>query len=512
MLQSIEIIQDDSELVQQALVAVTSEDLDRIVGISPIAAFVLDENHRVTTANPPFGRVIGRPLSEVKGVNFRNLIADPAGQLPAHGTWELLHGDGKTVSLEAVSRLLPDGRNLVFVTDDTGRKLAEASALETERKRWQSQRIEALGRLAGGIAHDFNNFLAVLLLQLDIINLHLEAESPIRGRVNDIKEASNSVAGTVRQLFAFGRKQPMTLAPVELNALISDFAEEFRATSVNTSIELVLEPSLGLCFVDRLQIRQVLRNLAEFANEGMPGGGAINIRTRNVLLDSDSAPSVQPSGEYVEIAVSDTGTGLEPTDEEFVFEPFFSTKESDKGAGLTLAMVFGTVKQSKGFIWAEANAGAGKTFRLQFPRIDVTKPETLSDDAAAAEPGDRRTVLVVDDSESVRRVTVEFLKMFDYDVIQAGSGMEALEVAQSFNGPIHVLLTDLSMPLMDGRQVAEKIVGMHPETAVLYMSGNIEHIGDEDLINDANINFIGKPFSSTSLAEKVREVLRFSSS
>lgn len=508
MLQSIEITQDDSELVQQALVAITNEDLDRVVGISPIAAFVLDENHRVTAANPPFGRIIGRQFSEVKGVDFRSLLADPTGQLPAQGTWELLQGDGKTVSVEAASRPLPDGGNLVFLTDNTGQKLAEASTLENERKRWQSQRIEALGRLAGGIAHDFNNFLAVLLLQIDIINLHLEPDSPIRGRVNDIKEASNSVAGTIRQLFAFGRKQPMTLAPAELNALISDFAEEFQATSAKTSIELVLEPSLGLCFVDQLQIRQVLRNLAEFAKDGMPDGGAITIQTRNLLLDADSAPSVQPPGEYIEIAISDTGAGFDATDEEFVFEPFFSTKESDKGAGLTLAMVFGTVKQSKGFIWAEANAGAGKTFRLQFPRIDVSKPVGVNDNAASAQPGDRRTVLVVDDSESVRRVTVEFLKMFDYDVIQAGSGMEALEVAQSFNSPIHLLLTDLSMPLMDGRQVAEKIVGMHPETAVLYMSGNIEHIGDEDLINDANINFIGKPFSSTSLAEKVREVLR----
>lgn len=507
MVRSFETIENDSDGQVEMVTAITDNELLKIVEISPLAAFVLDAERRIKAANVHLGRILGRSPDELTGWDFRNLVKDYEPRLSMRDAWDLVHEDGRAVSVEAFCRLLPAGGHLVFVTENAGRKFSEESNLEAERKRWQSQRIEALGRLAGGIAHDFNNFLAVLLLQLDILNLHLEPESPIRERVNDIKEVSNSIAGTVRQLFAFGRKQPMTLAPVEINTVVSAFADEFRKVPSEIALELSLEPGLGLCFVDHIQILQVLRNLAANAKEGMAGEGTIIVRTANLFLDSKSVPDIQPSGEYVEIAVTDDGAGLEPAGEEFIFEPFFSTKESDKGAGLTLAMVYGIVKQSKGFIWAEDNPAKGKTFRLQFPRIDVSQAPNKKDESAVSAGKIRAaTVLLVDDEESVRRVTAEFLRMSDYEVLMAASGMEALEIAQSFTGQIHLLLTDLSMPLMDGRQLASKIVRMHPEANVLYMSGNIEHVGDET-ITTAGMNFIAKPFSSTSLTEKVREVL-----
>lgn len=507
MLQSVETtIDKDNEIVHEPLVVVNDDQLRSIVEISPIAAFTLDENQNITAANRQFAKIVGRQLSDLIGTAFRKLIVDSKSQRVYSGQLELLHSNGSSLSAEAFCRPLPGAGQLVFVNDNTDQIRAYESALDAERKRWQSQRIEALGRLAGGIAHDFNNFLAVLLLQVDILNLNLEPDSPIRERVNDIKEVSNAAAGTVRQLFAFGRKQPMTLAPADVNTVVSRFADEFGETS-EIDLHLSLSKDLGLCFVDQMQILQVLRNLAANAKTGMSGRGRIVIATANRKLDGKMAQAVQPPGEYVEITVSDNGARLDAADEEFIFEPFFSSEDTGKGAGLTLAMVYGIVKQSKGFIWAENDALGGKTFRLQFPRIDVSSEPVNNDSQVIKGSGETRTVLLVDDEEAVRRVTAEFLKMSDYEVLQAASGMEAIEIAQSFNKPIHLLLTDLSMPLMDGVRLADQIVRMHHETSVLYMSGNIEHIGNESITNADDINFIGKPFSSVSLARKVRDVL-----
>lgn len=488
-------------------IAVTPEDIRRVVDISPLAAFVLDRDEKIAYANASFGRLIGREAAALAGTDLRDVVTDASPTLPVRGEWELEHSNGSPIAADVFCRQLPEGGYLVFPVDISGRKKAEADVLEAEKKRWQSLRIEALGRLAGGIAHDFNNFLAVLLLQVDIMGLHLEKDSPIRERVNEIKEVSNSVAGTVRQLFAFGRKQPMTLAPTAVNSVIADFASDLGSSFKDISVELDLADDLGLCFVDRVQIRQILQNLLVNAREGMPEGGSFRVRTSNVSLTSSPSPDVQPAGPYVEIAISDTGAGIDPSSEDHIFEPFFSNQDSDKGAGLTLAMVYGIVKQSKGFIWAEQNSGRGTTFKLQFPRIDLAAGETAAAVPAVGQPQENRTVLLVDDEAAVRRVTAEFLKISSYEVLQAGSGMEALEIAQSFPEPIHLLLTDLSMPFMDGRQLAEKLCRIHPETLVLYMSGNIDHLGDEQLSNDSTINFISKPFSSIKLADKVLEVL-----
>jgi two-component system, cell cycle sensor histidine kinase and response regulator CckA len=488
----------------------SEDEIRRLIEAAPLAAFAAGGDSSLTVVNQHLCDILGYEPNELNGHKFEKLIALPKpgyekvhlSDLPPRGDVELARADGIAIPAELFRRRLPDGGALVFVVDLTGRKLAEQEHLESEQKRWQSDRIEALGRLAGGVAHDFNNFLAVLLLHVDILNLNLEPDSPIRGRVAEIKEVANSIANTVRQLFAFGRKQPMTLAPAKLNPVVEQFANEFRAAAAGIDVELNLDADLGVCFVDQAQVVQILRNLAVNAKEAMPNGGTLKIETSNIKLDP--AATVQPSGPYVQIAVSDTGVGMEPSTEAHIFEPFFSTKESDKGAGLALAMVYGIVKQSKGFIWVDSEVGKGTTFRVQFPRIDLVQPATPSE-AAKADPSEQKTVLLVDDEAAVRRITAEFLEMSGYKVLHAGSGMEALEVAQAYFAPIDLLLTDLSMPLMDGREVAGRITKLHPETAVLFMSGNINEAseGAED-----RPDFIGKPFSLTGLTEKVQALLK----
>ena len=504
MLRRNDILNNDRDALLESSVPVTPADVRKFVELAPLPSFVLDALGHIVVANGAFGRLLDRKSSELGEKDIREFLASfPEGTLD-QGDATFIRSDGSAVAVEVFCRRLPTGGNLICAVDHSKRNFALAALLESERKRWQSQRIEALGRLAGGIAHDFNNFLAVLLLQVDILNLHLEPDSPIRERVNEIKEVSNSVAGTVRQLFAFGRKQPMTLAPVGLNSVVEDFATGFQEGFPAIHLDLELSSDLGLCFVDQIQIALVLQNLAVNSVEGMPDGGSITVRTSNFILDPSDAPEVQPPGSYIEISISDTGMGLDPTTEDFIFEPFFSNEESSKGAGLTLAMVYGIVKQSKGFIWAETTPGRGTTFKLQFPRIDLGGSES------GIREGDRlkgHTVLLVDDEAAVRRVTAEFLKMSEYEVLQAGTGMEALEIAQSFVGPIHLLLTDLSMPFMDGKQVAEKITRIHPEATVLFMSGNIDHMMSDDGVHATDVHFISKPFSSIQLADKVRQIL-----
>lgn len=505
---------------QRAETLPVDDELSRLVQLAPVGAFVADPGDRIETANSAFCSLIGYDGADLIGTRINRIVRQirsgtegmnrvvRTANLPARGDASLQTAAGTMVIAEFFCRRFQDGRVLVFAADLTDRRNAEAILLEGERKRWQSQRIEALGRLAGGIAHDFNNFLAVLLLHIDILNLQLKDDDPIRERVNEIKTISNSVASTVRQLFAFGRKQPMTLAPVSLGPILTEFAESFRRESGGIEISLELDPGLGLCFVDRVQITHVLTNLALNARDAMPGGGALTIATSNIQLEPDQAPAVQPPGQYVEIRISDTGPGIDPEAEEHIFEPFFSGVESNKGAGLSLAMVYGIVKQSKGFIWMENRSGEGTTFRLQFPRLDVSAEPAGPADTETELAGLSRTVLLVDDEAAVRRITAEFLKMSGFEVLQAGSGMEAIEIAQEHQGPIHLLLTDFSMPFMDGRQVAEKITKMRPETSVLYMSGNIEQVVVEEMSTTAEkVNFICKPFSSTSLTEKVRQIL-----
>jgi signal transduction histidine kinase len=437
---------------------------------------------------------------------LKRLTAAPVSSPTApYGEWELRRKDGSWVWAELSVRVLPSGTWLIFASDLDERKRREKESAESEAQRLQVQKFDALGRLAGGMAHDFNNFLAVVLLQIDMLDLQLPADSPVRHRINEIKDVTKNAAGIVKQLIAFGRKQPMNPAPVVLNRVVRNLSHMLnKVVGKDIGIDLELDPELGVCFVDQGQITQVLTNLTINAKEAMPGGGKIRISTRNIVLDKTQVQKTQPSGEYIEIRFTDSGIGMDRATMSHIFEPFFSARKSDKGAGLGLASIYGIVKQSNGYIWAESEPGKGATFTLQFPRIDQPEldQEPEQDDSM---PGGDETILLVDDDETVRRLTAGILRMSGYEVLEAESGHAAIETAKGTRGVIHLLLTDLYMPQMDGRKLAAELKLLRPDAAVLIMSG-------EEMENDASdaarsIHFLEKPFRAPKLARKVREVL-----
>jgi nitrogen-specific signal transduction histidine kinase len=268
------------------------------------------------------------------------------------------------------------------INDITAQKVAQQTSLEFEKYWQKTQKIEALGRLAGGIAHDFNNFLAVMMLQNDMLNLQLPKTSPLRHRIEEMKKATNNATAMVKQLLAVGRKQTLHPKPVEVNNSVNEFTK-LLPTIVPENVETVitLDPDSGVCFIDQNQLIQTLANLSLNAKEAMPEGGTLKIETTGVVLDKNSIRhKSQPEGLFVQITISDTGIGMDSANLESVFEPFFSTKKSAKGVGLGLATVYGFIKQSKGFIWIDSELGRGTTIKIQFPRIDqpIQKEQTNS--------------------------------------------------------------------------------------------------------------------------------------
>lgn len=393
--------------------------------------------------------------------------------------------------------------------DITAAKETEQAFLESEEKQRQAGKVEAIGRLAGGVAHDFNNFLAVIMLHVDMLKLQIPTDSPLRFRIDEIKTVTDSAAIMVRQLLAFGRKQTLQPNPVILNQVVKEFTKILSSLiGEDIEIELKLEPDLGVCFVDQHQITQVLMNLAVNARDAMPDGGKLVIETSNIFIDRSSKKlKTQPNGIYIQLTVSDNGIGMDSKTRQRIFEPFFTTKEASQGTGLGLATVYGIVKQSNGFIWVETKVNEGSSFAVQFPRIDkpveAPKPETV----AAKIPSGHETILLVEDEEQIRRAAVEVLNVLGYQVFEAGSGQQALQLAELYKNPIHLLLTDVIMPRMNGRELAEKVKAIHPETTVLYMSGYTDDIISKHGVLEQDVHFLNKPFTPSILATKIREIL-----
>jgi PAS domain S-box-containing protein len=393
--------------------------------------------------------------------------------------------------------------------DVTLAKQTEQAFLEAEKQRRQSQKIEAVGRLAGGVAHDFNNFLAVIMLHVDMLNLQLPVGSPLLYRIGEIKSVTDNAAAMVRQLLAFSRKQPMQPHPIVLNHVVKEFIKILRPlVGEDIEVRLNLDTGLGVCFVDSNQITQILMNLVVNARDAMPKGGVINIETSNISLKKRSVKhKAQPLGKYIQLSISDSGTGIDSKIQERIFEPFFTTKEIGKGTGLGLATVYGIIKQSNGFVWFESEINQGTTFKIHFPRVDqpaeIVKTETIS----MTTPQGSETVLLVEDEEQIRRVAVEVLSALGYQVFEASNGIQAVQLAELFSKPIDLLITDVVMPRMNGRDLADKIKVLHPETAILFISGYTDDIIAHHGALEENVLFLGKPFSHQELAVKVREAL-----
>jgi two-component system, cell cycle sensor histidine kinase and response regulator CckA len=373
----------------------------------------------------------------------------------------------------------------------------------------QSQKLEGIGRLAGGIAHDFNNLLTAINGYSDLMLRRLCEGDPLRRNAEEIRKAGERAASLTRQLLAFSRKQVLQPLVLDLNAVVADMDKLLRRL-IGEDIDLVtsLEPKLGRVKADPGQIEQVVMNLAVNARDAMPRGGHLTIETRNVYLDktyAHSHVSVHP-GRYVMLAVSDTGIGIDAKIREHIFEPFFTTKEAGKGTGLGLSMVYGIVKQSGGNIWVYSEPGHGTAFKIYLPQIEE-EASTESSVIASEVVRGTETILLVEDEERLRELIREILEMEGYTVLAASNGHEALSICEQHEGTIDLLITDVVMPEMSGRELAESLEHNCSDVKVLFMSGYTDDAIVRHGVLEASAFFLQKPFTPDALSRKVREVL-----
>jgi PAS domain S-box-containing protein len=392
---------------------------------------------------------------------------------------------------------------LLLLRDISEQKLMEQQLL-------QSQKIEAVGRLAGGVAHDFNNLLTIITGYSQLVRDQLRADDPLRPYVDEVMGAADRAASLTRQLLAFSRKQVLAPQVLDLNQVIRNLSKMLRRLiGEDVEVRTVLSPTLGRVKADPAQIEQIIINLAVNGRDAMPRGGMLTIETANADLDETYAGrhvSMVP-GPYVMLAVSDTGIGMDEETQAHIFEPFFTTKEKGKGTGLGLAMVYGTVKQSGGYIWVYSEPGRGTTFKVYLPRLEESSESLDLPNAATAVPRGSETVLLVEDEEGVRSMVRGLLESHGYRVLEAERARSALQFCQDEAQDIHLLLTDVVMPQMSGRELAERVASMHPEARVLYMSGYTDDAILHHGVLQPGVALIQKPFTPEGLMRKVREVL-----
>ena len=395
--------------------------------------------------------------------------------------------------------------------DITLRTKAEKAQNDYETQLRHSQKMEAIGRLAGGIAHDFNNILVPIMGYAELGMMKLSSEDTLYTNLKRIREAAERAADLTQQILSFSRKQVVEIKVLDLNEITDDFQKMIqRLIGEDIELQLFLTPGLHHIKANKGQIEQVLLNLVVNARDAMPMGGKLTIETANAYLDEayvqKYAMSLEP-GNYAMLIVSDTGQGMDAETRQQIFEPFFTTKEQGKGTGLGLATVFGIVKQNNGYIWVYSELGQGATFKIYLPQAEgTTQTSELIDENPESLKG-TETVLVIEDDEMVRKLVCETLSAHGYEVIEAQSGAEGIQYAFSYDGFLHLLLTDVIMPEMNGRQVYEKVVAIHKNIKVLYMSGYTDNVIDHHIMLDEKLNFLQKPFTVQQLTKKVRQVL-----
>jgi hypothetical protein len=385
-------------------------------------------------------------------------------------------------------------------------------ARRLEEQLLQTQKMEAIGRLAGGIAHDFNNLLGVILGNSEMILKTGPSDPRLQERIKEIKMAGEEAASVTRQLLAFSRQRVFEPQVLDLNVVLKDLEPLLkRIIEESIQLEMKLGQQLGAIKIDRSQLAQVILNLISNARDAMSGGGRLKIETSNVELEESYAHEhvdVTP-GEYVQLSVTDSGSGMDRETVSRIFEPFFTTKEKGRGSGLGLATVYGIVRQSGGHIWVYSEPESGTTFKIYFPCIAEASDSPPRSISAVAVPSASETVLVVEDSKLLAKVTRDFLESEGYTVLLASSPGEAIRIADNLKGPIHLLLTDVVLPDMNGRQLSEDLLAKRPEMKVLYMSGHAAGILSQHDFQavDVALAFIEKPFSQQALSRKLRQIL-----
>jgi signal transduction histidine kinase/ActR/RegA family two-component response regulator len=423
---------------------------------------------------------------------------------------------GRLVNRRKDGTLFQEDAIIGPVRDSAGRivnyvavKRDVTNEMRLERQLMQAQKMEAVGRLAGGVAHDFNNLLGVITGYGEIVQRRLPDDDALAPKVAEILKAAERAAGLTRQLLAFSRQQVLQPRIVDVNALVTDLAKMLRRLiGEDIELEAALDRELGSVKADPGQLEQVLMNLAVNARDAMPEGGRLAIATTNLEVGSAEAalrPPMRP-GSYVLLSVTDTGTGMDAETQSHLFEPFFTTKEIGKGTGLGLSTVYGIVKQSEGYIWCESAPGAGTTFRIYLPRADG-KPATVQRTRTTLGLKGTETILLIEDARSLRDVVCETLEEAGYTVLVAEDGTKALQVAEEYTGPIHLIVTDVIMPGLSGRHAAERVREARPEVEILFISGYTSDAIDKHGVLSPDVRFLPKPFSSEDLLHTVRQTL-----
>ncbi|HEX6187539.1 MAG TPA: PAS domain S-box protein [Pyrinomonadaceae bacterium] len=430
-----------------------------------------------------------------------------AGERVTAYEMELIAKDGRRVAVEVNSKLVYEKGKPVAV-QGIARDVTARKQLEEQLR--QSQKMEAIGQLAGGVAHDFNNLLTAIIGYSGLALQRMEADSPLKPYIEEIRKAGDRAANLTRQLLAFGRKQILQPLPLNLNDVITDLNKMLRRM-IGEDIRLSarLDPDLKKVKADRGQIEQVLMNLVVNARDAMPRGGSLTIETANIQIEEEYAGRHigVSSGAYVMLAVSDTGTGMDHETEARIFEPFFTTKEKGKGTGLGLSTVYGIVKQSGGNIWVYSEPGHGTTFKIYLPQVDDQVKTVEAKPEETSIPSGSETVLLVEDEEVVRGLAQRILEDAGYRVITANGGEEAVNWCADHADTIHLLLTDVVMPDTSGKELAERLTSLRPQTKVLFMSGYTDEAIVHHGVLDSNVEFLQKPFTPRALSRKVRQVL-----
>ena len=400
--------------------------------------------------------------------------------------------------------------NLIREMDE--RRATEEALRKSEEELRHSQKMEAVGRLAGGVAHDFNNLLTAIIGYAELISAREPGDSTAKQHADLIRKAGEQAATLTRQLLAFSRKQMLQPKVIDLNQLVVDMERLLRRViGERFDLQTVPDADVGTVLADPTQIEQVILNLGVNARDAMPRGGKLIIRTANVHLDKWKAPQVAVSlaeGDYVELSVTDTGEGMDEETKSRIFEPFFTTKGPGKGTGLGLATVYGIVRQTGGGISVDSELGKGSTFRIYLP-LERAPVEHIKTVHAPLQPANNfETVLVAEDEEIVRELVCDVLSEQGYNVMCAMDGIEAMKKAKEYDGPIHLLITDVIMPHMNGQELAEQLTAERPDMKVLFVSGYSDNdIGDHGVIN-AGIDLLQKPFTPQTLARRIRDVIQ----
>ncbi|MDX6382577.1 MAG: two-component system, cell cycle sensor histidine kinase and response regulator CckA [Blastocatellia bacterium] len=528
VMRQISAVRENERLLQERAVRQGEVRLQSLVQHSSDVISILGKDGTTLYISPSVERVFGYQPDALIGLKMKDFlfpedtqqalsafrrVAQEPGKTDAVKV-RMRHQDQRWLDIEVTMTNLLDEPNVAGIVtngrDVTERKKAEEALHDSEARLRQAQKMEAVGQLAGGVAHDFNNLLAVIIGYSDLVLRRLPAEDERSiQQVEQIKKAGDRAASLTRQLLAFSRKQVLQPKVLDLNAVVKDMDKMLqRLIGEHIEMRLSIKAEAGNIMADPSQIEQVLLNLAVNARDAMPDGGCLTIATSNVeFTGSDIHPGPVEDGRYVMIAVSDTGCGMSAEVQSRIFEPFFTTKETGKGTGLGLSTVHGIVKQSGGSLCVYSEPGHGTAFKIYLPRVDESATWVDPSALRSANLKGSETVLLVEDEEVVRRLTEEVLQSKGYRVLGACNGDEAIKLAGQHEGTIELMVTDVVMPLLGGRELAEKLFVTRPEMRVLYMSGYTDDAIVHHGVLDGSVAFLEKPFAPDALALKVRQVL-----